>query len=665
MKNLCRALRMALRYRWSITISIAASILVALMWGANLGAVYPFVEVVLNNRTLSDWAEDRIDDADRRMEAMESRAAAIALEIPQADDARRQALQRELRSVDSEREIYRLRAESCRTWLPTIQRWTPNDPFQTLTLIVAALLIATFLKSVFLMINMVLIARVGQRTILDLQNEVFRNVLRMELSEVGVKGTGDLINRIRGETNAIGGAVIHLYGKTLREPLKMAACLVGAAWINWRLTVFSLLICPAAIVLLVMLARAIKRANRRAMEESAKLVNRLYQALTYLRVVKAFTMESHEQQRFQSVAQDVYGRAMKISFYTSLARINNELLGVSIIGLAVLAGGYLVINQETHLLGIRLSAAPMSFGEVIVFFAFLCGVADPLRKMGDFFGTLQTGMVAADRVFPLIDQQPAVTGPQPGVQLPEGPPSIEFSDIWFGYEPERPVLRGVNFRVAAGSSLAVIGPNGCGKSTLINLLLRFFDPVQGQVLVGGHDVRELALDQWRGRLGFVTQLTMLFNETVENNVKYGSPAASVAEVQAAARRAQAHEFIAELQDGYQTDIGEHGGKLSGGQRQRLALARAILRNPSVLILDEATSQIDPHSEAAIHQAMKQFIKGRTTIMITHRLSTLELADQIMVMDGGQVVDIGTHEDLLHRCPAYRQLRDSEMKGMAA
>jgi len=662
MKNLTRALRQALTYRWSILGSFLCSIGVAICWGANLGGVYPFVEVVLNGKTLIEWAEQRIADSQAEVATLDKTIA--ELEAGQAQTARAVNAPKDLARKISERELQLSRIESTEKLLPWLRKYTPKDAFQTLTLIIGFLLVATFFRGLFLMGNMILVARVGQRTILDLQNQVFRNVLSMESHELGVQGTGDLVNRIRGETGLIGQAITNLFGKTLREPLKMLACLGCAAWINWRLLVISLLVVPFAVVLMLVLARSTKRANRRAMEESGKLLNRLYQALTYSRIVRAFTMESHERARFEVVSKDVYKRGMKISLYGALARINNELLGLSIIGLAVLAGGYLVIKGETTLFGIPISATPMKFGEVMTFFAFLCGVADPLRKMSDVYGTLQAGQVAADRVYPLIDQQPAIGNPEDPVAFPSGPLSLELENVRFGYEADKEVLKGLSLKIPAGTSLAIIGPNGCGKSTLVNLVPRFFDPQQGSVRINGIDTRDLGLKQLRKSVGYVTQTAMLFADTIGNNIRYGTPNASQVEVISAARKAHADGFIQELAHGYDTDVGEHGGRLSGGQRQRLTLARAILKDPAILLLDEATSQIDPQSELLIHQALKEFIKGRTTVIITHRLSTLELVDKILVMADGRAVDCGTHEELMRRCETYRALRESQMQEAA-
>lgn len=643
MKNLRRALKMALKYRWSLVGSIVCSFMVAVFWGANLGAVYPFIEVVLHNKSLHEWVDENIETTAASIEQVES-------EGDHAAPGQLEALKRKLANFE--------KAE------PWIKTYAPDDPFDTLKLIVMFMLVGTFARCVFLAGNMYLVSRIGNRTILDLQNGVFNNVLNMEMQEIGVAGTGDLISRIRGETNSIGNAIKVLFGKTIREPLKMAACLFGAACVNWRLLLFSLIVCPIAMVIMVTLARKTKKANKRALEESANLLNRLYQALTYLRIVKSYNMQGHEAQRFKSVARHVYKKAMRISLYDAMSRTNNEVLSVTVIGLSVLTGGFLVLNQQTHLFGIRMCPTPMDFGQVMLFFAFLIGSVDPLRKLSDVYNRVQVGVVAADRVFPIVDRLPKVVDPEFPVGFDQHDRSIEFRNVAYSYEPGKQVLNDVSFKLPSGSSVAIIGHNGCGKSTLLNLLPRFFDPDAGQVLIGGVDVRDVSLDQLRREIGFVTQTTMLFGDSVYSNICYGCESAGLEEVRLAAKQAHADSFIEQMEDGYDSQIGESGNTLSGGQRQRLSLARAILKDPSILVLDEATSQIDPESEKLIHETLQEFIKDRTTLVITHRPATLELVDYILVIHEGQVVDFGTHEQLASRCAAYQRFRNVDLVGAA-
>ncbi len=662
MKNLGRALRMSLKYRWSFVGATLCSILVAVFWAGNIGAVLPFVEVVFKQQSLHTWIDERIVASQQAVSKAQSEIRELTTKLNSADPSQRANLTREIDRVNYTSQAEQKKAEAARYFEPLIKSYLPNDPFQTLLWMVCFVLIGTFLRGLALMGNMVLVARIGQRTVLDLQNAFFRRTLQMELNAPGGPGTGDLVGRIRGETGAIGTAITTLYGKTFREPLKMIACLGGAAWINWRLLLFSMVVCPLAGLLMVLLARSSKRANRRAFEESARLANRLFQALTHLKIVKAFTMENHERLRFRAIAQDVNRKGMRIAIYQAIARMNNEIMGVSITCMAFVAGGYLVMNGELFFIGIRLCSSPMSFAEMMTFMAFLVGISDPMRKMADVYTLLQTGMVAADRVFPLIDRVPSVVSPRNPLRVPAANIEITFSNVGFSYQPGRPVLEDVCVTIPAGSCVALLGPNGCGKSTLINLLPRFFDPQSGSVLLNGVDLRKMRLKELRRTIGYVTQQTMLFDDTITNNIRYGSPNASQERVVQAAIKAHAHAFIeANLDRGYESMIGEQGGKLSGGQRQRLALARAILKNPPILILDEATSQIDPESESLIHQTLAEFIRGRTTLMVTHRLSTLELADAILIMDQGRVIDYGTHEELLARCPTYQALRHTEMK----
>ena len=654
MQNLKRALGFALVYRWTLLSSFICSLIVAVLWGANLGAVYPFVQIVLKNKTFHEWADDQILESERIQ--VEKQA--------QIDELQQLAVSE--RPVDYSLSVSRLKSdvetEQSRIGVtkrlqPWITSYAPSTPYMTLVCLMALMFGGTILRGLALMGNMVSVARIGQRTVLDIQDKAFTNVLRMDTSELDVKGTGDLINRVRGETNAIGTAVTTLFGKTIREPMKMVFCLSCAAYINWRLLLFSLLICPVAALLMVQLAKLTKRANRRAMEESAKLLNRLFQAVTYQRIVKAFTREREESERFKTVANDVYRRGMRIAFFNAAARMNNELLGVAMITISVLVGGYLVLSGSDTILNIKMSSGRMEFAEVMTFFGFLIGVADPLRKMGDVYNLLQSGVVAADRVFPLIDQRPAISDPESPKSMKAVACDIKVKDLRFAYEKDGVwVVDGVSFELAAGSSVAIVGHNGCGKSTLINLLPRFYERSEGSIRIGGHDIRDYAVRELRSQIGYVTQMTMLFSDTIEGNIAYGKPDATRAEVRRAAEKAHAIDFIEQLEDGFDTDIGEHGGKLSGGQRQRLSLARAILKDPKILLLDEATSQIDPESEQLIHQSLAEFIRGRTTIVVTHRLSTLDLVDNIMVMKEGKVIDFGTHEQLLARCNDYRRLR---------
>ncbi|HMO87467.1 MAG TPA: ABC transporter ATP-binding protein, partial [Lacipirellulaceae bacterium] len=360
--------------------------------------------------------------------------------------------------------------------------------------------------------------------------------------------------------------------------------------------------------------------------------------------------------RFHRASKQYYQRSMRIALYSSLVSPVTEISGICIIVAAILCGGFLVLNQQTHLFGIRVSHEPLTHGWLTLFYCFLAGASDPVRRLTAIFNTLQQGAAAADHIYEVLDREPQIQDPPAPQPLPARLGAIEFRDVRFAYNTQEPVLDGVSLRVEPGETIAIVGPNGCGKTTLMNMLPRFYDPLAGAVVVGGVDVRSVRRRDLRERIGVVTQETLLFDDTVAENIRYGRPEATRAEIVEAAERAHAHRFIAEvLADGYETRVGQGGNRLSGGQRQRIALARAILRNPEILILDEATSQIDVESERLIHDVLEEFVRGRTAFIITHRPSTLELADRIVVMDQGRIVDVGTFDDLADRCQLFRRL----------
>jgi ATP-binding cassette subfamily B protein/subfamily B ATP-binding cassette protein MsbA len=413
------------------------------------------------------------------------------------------------------------------------------------------------------------------------------------------------------------------------------------------------------------LAKSLKRANRRAMEEMSQIYNVLDETFQGIKVVKAFTMERSERRRFHQGSKNYYFKSMRIAYVDSLTRPVTELMGVMTIGMAMLAGAYLTINNKTHLFTMRMSDEVMSPAMLLLFYGLLAGVSDPARKLSEVFSRIQRGAAAAERIFQLLDREPTIVDPPQPKRLGRHTRDIVFDRVRFQYAQGATVLEDINLRIPFGETLAIVGPNGCGKSTLANLIPRFYDPTSGSVRLDGHDVRDVSLRDLRRQIGLVTQETLLFDDTVYNNIRYGAPLASRAEVIAAARQAHAHRFIEErLSDGYETVVGPRGSMLSGGERQRIALARAILREPTMLILDEATSQIDLESEQLIHKVLEQFTRNRTTIMVTHRMNVLALADRIVVMSTGRILDVGTHEQLLGRCEFYRRLHDIQFKQIA-
>jgi ATP-binding cassette subfamily B protein/subfamily B ATP-binding cassette protein MsbA len=637
--NYFRAVRLSLKYRWNIVGILVSSFMVAVLWGANIGSVYPFMRVVLDGGSISGMLSTQADN-------IESSQL-----VPSSVDQKDSWL-----AAGGTRLAKRLRQ---------LASVSPSEPFPSLIWVVVFLFSGTLIKCLFLAVSMILVERLAQLATLDLRNQFFRHTMKMELSAFGDGRTSDLMSRFTNDIGAVKDGITVLFGKSIREPLKMAVCLTAAALISWQLLLFSLVVTPLAFLAMYMLAKSIKRANQRAMEEMAHVYRRLAESFSGIKLVKAYTMERVERSRFLRTAKELYRKSIKIAVYSSLTRSNSEIFGVTVICLALIGSGWLVLSGQTLLFGIPMSSQPLEIIPVMLFYGFLVGVSDPARKLTDVFNQIQRAAAAADRVYTMLDRVPSLVDPKHPQKMPHGPCSIEFDQVSFGYEPGTPILHNISFQIKPGETIALVGPNGCGKSTLASLLLRFYDPDGGAIRIGGVDLRDVRRRDLRRSAGLVLQTTVLFDETVADNIRYGTPHASDAEVVVAAKRAQAHEFIeSRLADGYHTVVGERGDCLSGGQRQRIALARAILRDPSLVILDEATSQVDPKSEQAIHDALREFLRNRTAVIITHRTTTLEFCERIVVMEDGCVADIGTHKELIGRSVFYQRMVNGELRRSA-
>ncbi len=653
MKNFLRVVKLTLRRRYTFAAAIACSLGVALFWGGNLAMLKPVIDIVFSHgKKPYDLADAKVIEAQEKLAATDKELARIDNELATADADKQRELQAQQHRLQMRRTGDEKAVQVALFVQPLIHRFLPNDTFVALVLFLSFFIVATLLKDAMLVGNLVLVERLTQLAMLDLRNRMFRKTLQMEMAHFGEGHSSHIMHRISGDVQCAFAGVNVLCGRMILEPLKMVACLAGAAYICWQLLLVSLLVAPVAAYVMVRLSKSLRKANKRAMEEMGFLYTLLAETLTNIQTVKAFGMERHERRKYHKSGKNFYRRSMRIMMFTALGRGGGEVMGMVIICVAILAGAYLVIGEKT----MPFMKKPLDYSSLLTFFALLVGVSDPARKMSEVMGTLQRGIAASDRVFAMLDSQPKIVDPPQPKTLATSQPELVFDHVSFQYSTGQRVLHDIELKIPFGQTVAIVGPNGCGKTTLVNLLPRFYDVSEGAVRLAGIDVRELRVKELRRMTGLVAQQATLFDDTVLNNIRYGSPHASDEAVIAAAEKAFAHKFIVErLPNGYKTVVGERGGRLSGGQRQRILLARAILRDPKFLILDEATSQIDLESEQLIHRVLEQFIRGRTTLMITHRMSSIALADRIVVMDMGRIIDSGSHDELLGRCDLYTRL----------
>jgi ATP-binding cassette subfamily B protein/subfamily B ATP-binding cassette protein MsbA len=659
MLYLYRALRQAFAsYRWSILGSILFSLLVGVLWGANIGAVYPFAEIVLRGQSLHDWVRTESQQCEADI-AQFSQELVRLKDAQPADEAEQAQIAKQIFRAEERLSGSQSRLGHVRSMQPYIERYAPESPFGALQALVLLLVVSTAIKSVCLAASSVLATRAAHRTGMDLQNEYFGNLLDVRLGQTANNSLGDSGARLGGDIGAVAGALNVLIGRTVREPFKMVACLAGAAYINWRLLLVSLLICPLAAGLLATLSRAVRQQYVLLLEVNGRMMGYFVQTMQGYFAIKAYGNEEYERGRFRLRSREVYRHHLKIELYQSVIRGNNEVLGIGVISISLLVGGWLVLNQKMHLFGIRLADQPMNFGSIMAFYAFLIGCCDPIRKLGDVFSSVQAGLAGAERVYRALERRPKIVDPPDPVDINSVGRDITFENVSFRYHPNAPVINGLNLHIAVGEHIALVGPNGCGKTTLMSLLLRFYDPDEGRILLGGVDLRKFRQADLRSKFGLVMQQAVLFNESVHDNIQYGKLNAPEAKVQAAARQARVEDFVSKLSQGYATMAGDQGDQLSGGQRQRVAVARALVRDPEFLVLDEATSQLDLESERLIHQSLEECLPGRTAILIAHRPGTLAIVDRIVVMHEGRVEASGAHEALLRESPTYRRLYEKE------
>ncbi|MFO1094125.1 MAG: ABC transporter ATP-binding protein [Planctomycetaceae bacterium] len=680
MDSLRRLLPFLKPYRRRIVVSFLFGLVVAVLWGGNITAIFPVFSTLLNRQPIHDYvakaavdAEKEIAHQEENLRDIEQRVAAYDAEhLPPQDPKRMTQLARrvdtEARLNNASRQLLLFRRVEAHV-LP----WVPRDEFKAFGVILIVLMIAEVVKGIFTYYQEVLIGSVIQRVVMAIRTQCLEKILQLDYQTLARDGTSELMSRFTYDTEQVTQGLMLVGTRALREPLKCLACFALAMWVNWRLSLLSVFSLPLLALFLQWYGHVLKRASRRVMDSMTRIYKVLEETLEGLRIVISFDAADRHHARFHRENNHFYSKAMRVVKIDAFAKPTMEVLGLLAMFVAMLPGAYLVLQQKTDIWGVRLTNDVMSAAGLCTLYALLLGMLDPCRRMSATFSRMKRCSAALDRIFELVDRQPHVREMDNAVALPRLAQSIEFQDISFQYlarhaaDARGPALSGVNLTVKAGEVVALVGPNGCGKSTLVSMLPRLYDPTQGTILFDGVNISEARLGDLRGQLGLVTQETMLFDDTIAENIRYGKPNATAAEVADAARRAHVAEFAKNLPQGLDTPVGERGKELSGGQRQRVALARAIVRDPAVLILDEATSAADAQSEAFILQALDEFVVGRTVFVITHSMtpSLLKLVDRIVVMQSGAIVGHGTHDELLRTCAIYESLYRAKSFAKAA
>jgi ABC-type multidrug transport system fused ATPase/permease subunit len=566
-----------------------------------------------------------------------------------------------LREIEQETAAREKFLRQCRIAQPYVNAYLPDESFKTLVLLIGLVMFGVALKGFFMFLQEVLVADVMQLTLFDIRNRFFRRTINLDLASFSDQGSSDLMARFTNDMDSFGQGLNTLMSKVIREPMRFSTCLGGALWINWRLTCLTLVLVPISGATTYRVGKIMKRAVRRSLESMSTIYKILQESFQGIKIVKAFATERVERRRFFDETKNLYRKSVRVAMIDAMSDPVLEMLTLTTVAIALLAGSYLVLNQTIYLnLGLfqlQLAAQEMSIQDLLTLYTMLAAASDPIRKLANVHSKIQRAAAAADRICVLMDRVPKVSENKRATTLRRHRDSIEFDDVSFGYTGRSPVLHGVNLRVRHGESIALVGPNGCGKTTLLNLLPRFWDVDAGAIRVDGHDVRDVQLRSLRRQIGMVIQETILFQDTVANNIAYGYPHATRAAIVEAAQRAYAHQFIVELPQGYDTLIGERGLGLSGGQRQRIALARAMLRDPAILILDEATSAVDIQDEILIRQAIEAFAKGRTSFLISHNLASIQAVDRIVLLNAGRIEAVGTDDELKRTSTLYQRLHE--------
>lgn len=537
-------------------------------------------------------------------------------------------------------------------WFPPagvsfLKRFQELDPVVRLHLVIGTVAALFLLKAITQFSQATLMNDVSLRFLRNIREGLYRQYLRLSLDFFSDKRSGELLSRITYDVSVIQNTITEGVTDLVYQSARVVVLTFLVFIIDWRLALVALVLLPAVGYPILRIGKALRKLGLLAQQRMADLTSHLIETLQGIRIIKAFTAEAKEEKIFSEINQQYYKANVKtvkrqeaLSGVTELIAMVGALVALEIGGRAVLRG-------------------ELSFGTIATFLAALLSLNQPFKRLSRLHSINQQALTAARRVVDILDTRPSVVDPPQAKAFPGFHREIRFEGVWFQYD-ERPILRGMDLSIQKGEIVAIVGHSGCGKTTLVNLIPRFYDPTKGKIAIDGVDLKTIGLSFLREQIGIVTQEPFLFHDTIRANIAFGRPSASEEEIMKAARAANADSFIRRFPKGYDASVGDLGGRLSGGERQRVAIARALLKDPPILILDEATSQLDSESEALVQEALERLMAGRTVFVIAHRLSTIRHVDRIIVLDEGRIAEAGSHEELLKDSALYRRLYELQV-----
>jgi len=520
--------------------------------------------------------------------------------------------------------------------------------YDALKYVCIVIVASVFISNLFRYLSQRIMENLRIHTLLNLRKSVFDNVMNLHLGYFSNQRKGDIISKIASDVQVVQFSVTGTLQVAFKEPLQLIAYLVMLFLISAKLTVFSLLVIPVSAFFISKIVKTLKHQAQQGQKIYANMITLLEEALSGIKIIKSFNAVEFIKGRFNAENDEYAKINRRMVRRQQMGSPVSELLGVGMVAVILLYGGHLVLSGQGDL----------EASEFIAYIAIFSQVMRPAKALTDAFSNIHNGIAAGERVLQLIDEKNQVADKPNALDIDRFDSKIEFNNVYFAYE-ETQVLRNINLTINKGETVALVGPSGGGKSTLVDLIPRFMDATQGAISIDGVDVKDLKQDSLRRIIGVVNQESILFNDTIFNNIAFANAEATEEQVIQAAKIANAHEFIMGTEAGYQTNIGDRGSKLSGGQRQRICIARAVLKNPPIMLLDEATSALDTESERLVQDSLYKLMENRTTVVIAHRLSTIQNADKIIVLEAGQIVEVGSHLNLIAQNGLYKRLIDMQ------